>query len=138
MLPVPHRGPRAGSHVGLVVMSLPWPMQVVAQPRMNSSRMPVLKSCWCLLPANVSIDCWPPHAAGSTLYHITRYEPVWGHPLLHHGVAYVCIEGDEAKVDALPHLGPYNRDQHGMLCEKSFMVSFQCRSCYCLAAACTP
>lgn len=44
-------------------------------------------------------------------------------PMLHHGVAYSCLKSDEAKVEALPNLGPYDRLKQGMLCEQFFMVS---------------
>lgn len=44
------------------------------------------------------------------------------HPMLHHGVAYACLPSDEAAVEALTSLGPYDRLKQGMLCEQFFMV----------------
>jgi hypothetical protein len=63
------------------------------------------------------------HCTAHRKYHILKYEPVVNHPMLHHGVAYSCLSSDEAKVEALPNLGPYDRLKQGMLCEQFFMVS---------------
>jgi hypothetical protein len=47
--------------------------------------------------------------------------PTGGIPQLHHGVAYTCTPNENAKVEALESLGPFDRKKM-MLCEQFYMV----------------
>lgn len=51
-----------------------------------------------------------------------RYKAVDSHPLVHHALIYACRGSEEAIVQALPHMGPYDRLKQGMLCKEMYMV----------------
>eukprot|EP00775_Hariotina_reticulata_P006322 gene6322-6557_t len=55
-------------------------------------------------------------------YHIVKYEPIGRSPQLHHGVAYTCAPNQNAKVEALKSLGPFDRFKEGMICEQFYML----------------
>jgi hypothetical protein len=55
-------------------------------------------------------------------YHVVRYEAIINHPMVHHGDLHACLPRQEAEVEALDHMGPYDRAKHGLMCERFYMV----------------
>eukprot|EP00877_Chromochloris_zofingiensis_P012957 jgi/Chrzof1/7915/Cz02g41050.t1 len=55
-------------------------------------------------------------------YHILRYDGIINSPHMHHAVVYGCSSSMDANVSALPHLGPFNEQDHLMLCTEVYMV----------------